>query len=186
MKKTFTCIIAIMLCTILTITGICTDTAYAAEKTKLKLTFKKKSVTLTVNDEKTGDESLMNGIESIKISTLKKKWGKPTVEKGEYSAVYTWEKGKSRIAYTDNFNQPHFSNFTVQIKDKNVSFGGLKIGMKKSEAEKIINGFDCSEKIMSKNSFFVTLLDHSRISISCSYKKGKVSEIFACLYVAGE
>ncbi len=87
MKKTFTCMIAIMLCAILTITGICTDTAYAAEKTKLKLTFKKKSVTLTVNDEKTGDESLMNGIESVEINTLKKKWGKPTVEKDEYSAV---------------------------------------------------------------------------------------------------
>lgn len=36
-----------LLYAIITITGVCTETAYAAEDTTIKLTFKKKSVTFT-------------------------------------------------------------------------------------------------------------------------------------------
>lgn len=49
MKKKLTTILAMLLCAIITITGVCTETAYAAEDTTVKVTFKKKSVTYSVS-----------------------------------------------------------------------------------------------------------------------------------------
>ena len=63
MKKKLTTILAMLLCAIITITGVCTETAYAAEDTTIKLTFKKKSVTYSVKE---------NGIERVNLKSLKK------------------------------------------------------------------------------------------------------------------
>ena len=48
MKKKMTTIITMLLCAILTITSICTSTAYAVKKeVPVKVTFNKKTVTVT-------------------------------------------------------------------------------------------------------------------------------------------
>lgn len=49
MKKKMTTLIAMLLCAILTIAGICTDTAYAADNT-VPLTIKFKGKTITFSD----------------------------------------------------------------------------------------------------------------------------------------
>lgn len=174
MKKKLTTLLAVLLCTILTVAGICADTAYAADYADtLKVTFKKKSVTLNVNREKIG-------IEPIKIKTLKKKWGKPEVTKDEYSAIYTWKKGKTEITYTDDFTAAFWSGFSITIEDKNASIAGLKVGMSKKKAEKILKTL--GEVNSNEDADFVQMTEAGRCNITCQYKKGKVSRIAAYIY----
>lgn len=68
-NRKLTTIIAMILCAIITVTSFGTDTAYAASKTPLKVTFNKKTVTLAK------DASTMTT--SVTVKTLTKKWGKP-------------------------------------------------------------------------------------------------------------
>lgn len=122
MKKKMTSIIAMLLCAILTITGICTDTAYAAEKeVPVKVTFNKKTVTVT---------------NKITAKSLKKKWGKAKKETNDSSTIYTWKKGETSISYNDD---PDFRMIEVNIYDKNGKMFGVKVGMKKDAALKILN-----------------------------------------------
>ena len=172
MKKTFTSMIAVILCAIITITGISSETAYAAGSNMLKLTFNKKSVTLTVNEEK-------EGVESVKLSTLKNKWGKPESSGDENLTTYTWEKGKTSISYTDYYETPQFSNFSVSIYDKNGSLCGIKVGMKKSKALKILKKLGTTKTL--ENGASVELASR-RIGIGCTFKKGKVTHISCLAY----
>ena len=171
MKKTFTSILAMILCAIIAITGISSETAYAADSNTLKLTFNKKSITLSIDNEK--------GVESVKLSTLKNKWGKPESSGDNYLTTYTWKKGKTSINYTDYYETPQFSNFSVSIYDKNGSLCGIKVGMKKSKAVKIMKKIGAKE--INDDSISVELASR-RIGISCGFEKGKVTQILCTAY----
>lgn len=180
MKRKVTAILAMFLCAILTVTGICTDTAYAAENTQIKVTYKKKSVTFTVDADR-------NGVKEVKLKTLKNKWGKPATTKNEYTETYVWEKGKSRIGYTIDLHQPQFSNFSISTQDKNLSVCGIKVGMKKSKVKKILKTLgDVNEQKASgglANCLSVELVDQQRVYINCGFENGKVSDISCSLFL---
>ena len=143
MKKKLTTILAMLLCAIITITGVCAETAYAAEDTTIKLTFKKKSVTYSVKED---------GIERVNLKSLKKKWGKPS-DTYEYYGIYgyTWSKGKTNFTYEDNTTTPERSLFVINIGDKNGSISGIKVGMKKSKVKKILK--EISNKVESSDEY---------------------------------
>ena len=169
MKKKLTTILAMLLCAIITITGVCTETAYAAEDTTVKVTFKKKSVTYSVSED---------GIERVNLKTLKKKWGKPS-DTYEYYG-YTWKKGKTELTYKDDTNTPERSALIVSIEDKNGSINGVKVGMTKAKAKKIFKKMGCEVSISENICMTATLND--RISFSCTLENGKVVNVGAALY----
>lgn len=174
MKKKLTTILAMLLCAIITITGVYTETAYAAEDTTIKLTFKKKSVTYSVKE---------NGIERVNLKSLKKKWGKPS-DTYEYYGIYgyTWSKGKTNFTYEDNTTTPERSLFVINIGDKNGSISGIKVGMKKSKVKKILKKI--SNKVESSDEYGTinaSIVDE-RVSISCQIKNGKVTHIYCEAY----
>lgn len=72
MKKKITTLVSVLLCIILIIAGISTDTAYAAKKTPLKVTFNKNTVILA--------KDINTKPEKPEVKTLKSKWGKPEKE----------------------------------------------------------------------------------------------------------
>lgn len=173
MKKKMTMLIAMLLCAILTITGICTETAYAAEKTPLKVTFKKKTVTLA--------KDINTKPVQPKVKTLKSKWGSPKKETYydneadktmKTSESYTWTKGKTTIYYNiQHYREPMwFSSRTyirIDSSDKNLKVNGIKVGMKQEKAEKIL------KNLGGNDGEFLA----SGIRVMCSYENGKVSYI---------
>lgn len=180
MKKKITTIIAMLLCAILTITAISTDTAYAADKNiPVKVTFKKKTITLKVNTEK-------GGIDRVKLSTLKKKWGKPDSNKDEFMAEYVWKKGESEIKYVDVYEAPHSSQIYITAYDKNTSVSGIKVGMSKTKAKKLLKKLGKVEAQQngdgSLDMLFVHILDDGSAYINCYFENDKVSGIQAGLY----
>ena len=161
-NRKLTTIIAMILCAIITVTSFGTDTAYAASKTPLKVTFNKKTVTLA--------KDASTRTTSVTIKTLTKKWGKPKkeIEEGDplcggrdgYTA-YVWEKGKTRIKYIIPVDET-FGSLRKRIEiysfDKNFKLLDIKVGMKQKKAEKI-------EKKLGNSAPY------------CEYKNGKVSYI---------
>ena len=170
MKKKMTTLLAMLLCTILTIAGICTDTAYAAEKTPLKVTFNKKTVTLA--------KDINTKPAAPKVKTLNKKWGKPEKSVNDYgSTFYTWDKGKTTVYYyvsnvpkTERFGSER-TYMQITSTDKKFAVNGIKVGMKQKKTEKILKNLG-----MNDDEFL-----ESGIRITCSYEKGKVSSIFVNL-----
>lgn len=180
MKKKITTIITMLLCAILTITAISTDTAYAAEKNiPVKVTFKKKSLTVNANTEK-------GGIDRVKLSTLKKKWGKPSTSKSELMAEYAWKKGESEVKYVDVYEAPHSSLIYITAYDKNASVSGIKVGMSKSKAKKLLKKLGKVEEQKDGSGqldvLYVNILDGGNAYINCYIENGKVSGIQAGLY----
>lgn len=178
MKRKVTTILAIILCAIITVTGIYADTAYAADKTPLKVTFKGKTVTLT--------EDVDVKPAAPKVKTLKNKWGNPKKEVYrdnidgktiEVARSYTWTKGETTIAYNiQKYREPMWTSARTYIRidssDKNLKVNGIKIGMKKSKAEKILKNLQTIDENGSP-----WFLD-SDIRVTCSYdNKGKVNFI---------
>lgn len=180
MKKKITTIITMLLCAIITITAISTDTTYAADKNiPVKLTFKKKSVTFQVNEEK-------GGIDKVKVNTLKKKWGKPSISKNEFMTEYAWKKGKSEIKYLDIYDMPRSSQIYITAYDKNTSLYGIKVGMTKSKVKKILKKLGTVDTQQngdgSLDVLFVHILDDGSAYINCYFENNKVSGIQAGLY----
>lgn len=174
MKKAFTSILAIILCAMIAVTGISVETAYAANKAvPFKVTFNKKSVTLSKDTEK--------GIEKVNVKTLTKKWGEPDQHIDGYT-VYVWKKGKSEIIYgEENPDMPFLKPYIeFHIDDKNCSLLGMKVGMKKNKAAKILKKIN-GELNITDNSLGITISSHTRIS--CGIKKGKITSIFCTAYL---
>lgn len=169
MKRKVTTILAMLLCAILTVTSICTDTAYAADNTvPLKIGFKGK--TITFSDDAT------ERIKEVNLKTMKKKWGKPKVEKHDDYTTYTWKKGKTTIYYMEDSFQ--FTNIHMDTTDKNATLCGMKVGMKQNKAKKIMKKLGAESY---KSGMSATL--PSGTMISCSFKNGKVSSLYCTAYV---
>ncbi len=170
MKKKLTTILAMCLCAILTLTAINPATTYAAEKTPLKVTFKKKTVTLA--------KDIYTKPAQPNVKTLTKKWGKPKKETDEYATRYTWTKGKTTILYRIMIGEPDSASDRTYIRidssDKNIKVNGLKVGMKQEKADKIIK--DLGGETTDYNAI-LDLLETSGIRITCCYNNGKVSLI---------
>lgn len=174
MKKTLATIITMILCAVIAITGISAETAYAAGNTSLKVTFNKKSVKLSINEEN-------KGIEKPDINALTNAWGNPSVSENEWTSDYIWKKGKTEIIYTDIPSEPMYSNISMDIKDKNAEICGLKVGMKKAKAVKILKKFG-KEINIDNNVITIQIIEKGRIQINCTLKKGKISQITGFIY----
>lgn len=176
MKKKLTTIIAMFLCAIMTLTAINPATAYAASKTPVKATFKDKTVTLMKD---------INKKSTIKVKTLKKKWGKPKKDVWEdtdfsgekyKTTTYAWGKeGSTLIQY--NLPEIEVGSNTKCIRfgslDKNFKILGIKVGMKQEKAQKILEdlGGETDEYGSS------TEIETTGIRLMCYYTDGKVSNI---------
>lgn len=180
MKKKITPIIAMLLCAILTITVISTDTAYAAEKKiPVKVAFEKKTAKFNINTKK-------RGIDRVKLSTLKEKWGEPDTSEEEFMIHYSWKKGESEIRYVDVYEAPRSSLIYITAYDKNISVNGIKVGMTKSKVKKLLKKLGKVEQ--DNNGSFDTLSIRmlngacTCIYIDCYFENNKVSGINAGLY----
>ena len=134
MKKTLKSLITFVLCIAVIITSISAGTGMANAKDKkipLKAGFNSIEIVLVKN---LNDDSR----EDTEIKTLEKKWGKPKkVEEDDPITFYTWKKGKTSITIGNNTpSGNHVGYIKIDIKDKNGSMYGVKVGMKKSEALK--------------------------------------------------
>lgn len=89
----------------------------------------------------------------VKIKTVEKKWGKPDkiewfVKKAK-EGWYTWKKGKTTIKLNNFSGKESGDVGGIEIKDKNGSIYGVKVGMKKETALKKLR------KAVGKNSVVV-------------------------------
>ncbi len=168
-------ILAAILCVLIAVTTIGADTAWAAEKTPLKVTFKKKTVTL-MKDINEGPKYS----KFPKVKTLQKKWGKPKKEVDETGSYtdYTWEKGKTYICYTIPKKHDMYltKKFVFTTEDKNFKIFGLKVGMKQAKAQKILE--DLGGETDEYSTALALPYDWEYFSfIQCTYKNGKVTRI---------
>ena len=164
MKKTFKSILAMILCAMIAITGIGTETAYAANsKTPIKVTFNKKTVTLS--------KDINKGIKQADFKILKEKWGEPEYFDDKEYPSWSWKKGKATINYSDNIPVPARSGFYIETSDKNCSICGLKVGMKESKAKKIM------KKLGAEKPYNFAAYESGRTTLSCEFTNGKVSNI---------
>ncbi|MCI8363116.1 MAG: hypothetical protein HFJ41_08495 [Clostridia bacterium] len=170
MKKKLTTILAMCLCAIMMVTAINPSTAYAAEKTPVKVTFKKKTVTL--------GKDINTKPAQPKVKTLTKKWGKPKKETDEYAIYYTWTKGKTEISYRLMIGEPDSPSDCTYIRfdayDKNLTVNGIRVGMKQEKADKIIKDLGGETTDYSAS---LDLRETSGFLISYMCDKGKVSSI---------
>lgn len=177
MKKLFKSIVAAMLCAVIAVTALGTETAQAAETPVIKITFNKKSVNLKVAD---------TGVKETKYKTLKKKLGKATTINKEgsedadyYYITYTWKKGKSQFSYNrESFSSGNY--YGVRIQDKNVSICGTTKGTKADKAKKAFEKAGAATVNKDKN--FINADFGEGSNIQCTLKNGKIIEIYATLY----
>lgn len=134
-KRILKVMLVVALCTIIAVPGASpvTETTYAAEtKPSLSVNFRGKTVELI--------KDIYGKEERIKVDAMEKKWGKPNKKEKAYANDsefwYTWKKGKTTIT-VNNFTGGDPGNvgaIQINIKDKNASMCGVKVGMKKQKA----------------------------------------------------
>ena len=137
MKRMLKVVFAAVLCVAIALSdvgGMVTADA-AGKKQPLNVSFCGTTVKL-VNDFYTD----FSEWKPVKIKTVEKKWGKPNKkDTAEYS--YTWKKGKTTIklidsGFFDGKESGDVGGISIEIKDKNGSIYGVKVGMKKETALK--------------------------------------------------
>ena len=172
MKKTFKSILAMILCAMIAITGIGTETAYAANsKTPIKVTFNKKTVTLS--------KDINDSVKPLNLKTLNKKWGKPKKTEQETRTEYTWKKGKTTINYyvskTPKAERTGCERTYIRIDSYDANGGafGIKVGMKRSKAEKILKNLDLEIRDTDAGGY----LSSDMGIFSCTFKNGKVTGV---------
>lgn len=171
MKNLLKSIIAAMLVAVIAISGISTETAQAASNPVIKVTYNKKTVKFTLTD---------TGVKEVKYKSLKKKWGKPSeTSKSDGLVSYTWKKGDTNILYADMDNG--WTNYSINIYDKNAALCGIKVGMKAEKAEKILEKLGV-EIERESNNIFAKYAD-GRCNVTVGLEKGKVIQINAVLYI---
>lgn len=186
MKKKQITILAVFLCVLMAVAAVNADTAYAArDKIPLKVTFKGKTVTLMKDINK----------DPVKpdLKTLKAKWGKPEIfaDHGEsaesenkpdvFSKTYEWKKGNTTICYNNQYYvEPMWASsrtyIEIRTSDKNVKAGGLRVGMKETEAEKILKKLGARQGDYG-DSYVREYDSHSSLMISIGCGNGKVTYI---------
>ena len=172
MKKLFKSIIAAVLCAVIVIASIGTNTAYAAKKTPLKVTFNGKSINL-IKDMYSGD--------APKIKELEKKWGEAGKKKLDtYYSEYTWKKGKTSIKITDH-GDGYVGGVTVSVKDKNGAMCGIKVGMKKETALKKLQKLFGEEKVIIQTEGQSISVDENNNPVLEGEPTGDGEHILVCI-----
>lgn len=160
-----------------------TQTEVSAKNQKsptLTLTFNGGTITLdfvraTVDDKKDSKEPKT-------LAEVEEKFGKRSkmeeekIESPEdetlYWYTYTWKKGKTKISISDNPQIPRLKYATIDIKDKNGAINGIKVGMPKAKAVKILKKQYGNKNVsVSKKSI------SAAFQLIISLKNNKVSEI---------
>lgn len=149
-KRMLKVTLAVALCTIIAVYGASpgAETTCAAEtKPALSVNYCGKTVKLI--------KDIYGKEVRVKVEAMEKKWGKPNKKEkayaNDYEFWYTWKKGKTSIV-VDNFTGGDPGNaggIHIDIKDKNASICGIKVGMKKQKALKKL------EKTIGKEKFIV-------------------------------
>ncbi len=174
MKQKIKSMLVLILCAMLAIAGIAsTDTAYAAGgKMPVKVTFKKKTVTIDSGKSTNGAD--------VQLETLEKKFGKPAETTENDCTTYTWKKGKTTIEYAiyymgDTVFQKHIG---IDVQDKNAVLYGIKVGMNKSMAlKKLKKAYGAKKSDIYGDSPEVLRFNANCISSSVEFKNGKVTRI---------
>lgn len=148
-KRILKVMLVVALCTIIAVPGASpvTETTYAAEtKPSLSVNFRGKTVELI--------KDIYGKEERIKVDAMEKKWGKPNKKEKAYANDsefwYTWKKGKTTIT-VNNFTGGDPGNvgaIQINIKDKNASMCGVKVGIKKQKALKKLERTYGKEKVI--------------------------------------
>lgn len=193
-KNTIKRIAAIVLCMVIAVTGLNTQTVSAAsKKLPLKVTFNGKTASL-VKDVR---EYSYSESDYPSIKSLETKWGKAKKSFYENGPTpdhkypqYTWKKGKTKIAvckYDAESKGIHY--FAIEIKDKNGALCGVKVGTKKDTAlKKFKNAFGIKKLKEGENMFtdggnvFISLgiIGSSKgiqSNLNIKFKNDKVSSI---------
>lgn len=117
------------------------QSASAKTQTGVKVTFNKKTVVFdrTYVDEG-GEFKAKTKSEPKTLKDVEKKWGKKTRLAGkneEYAGqAYVWEKGKTKITIMQDAGGAGLGYVELNIRDKNASVAGVKVGMKRAAAVK--------------------------------------------------
>lgn len=135
MKRIIKVMIAAALCAVIVLSGASqgAGVSYAAEKKpSLSVNFCGKTVKLI--------KDIYGQEDRVKVATMEKKWGKPNKKEKAYANnsefFFTWRKGNSSIL-VNNFtggDPGNVGGIHIEIKDKNASICGIKVGMKKQKA----------------------------------------------------
>lgn len=183
---------ALILCAFIVLSGMNTETAFAAnKKIPLKVKFNGVTVNLVKNLRSIEDDN------SPALSSLKKKWGAPKTDKygeGEDAySTYTWKKGKTTIEVSDwdssGKNRHIITGVGFTIKDKNAAVWGVKVGMKKDTALKKIKKALGTDKVSKTagDGEFVGIVENKKsieaytgfyMPVTFELKNGKVT----CIY----
>lgn len=188
--------VALILCAFIVLSGISTETAFAAnKKIPLKVTFNGVTVNLVKNLRSEDDSSPA-------LSSLKKKWGTPKTAKqgeGDYAEeTHSWKKGKTEIKLSYVPVGPYsekkggFNTYVgVVIEDKNGSLWGVTVGMKKDTAlkkikkalgtdkvYKTLDGKDQSKVFIVENKKIIAANTGVYMPVNFVLKDGKVTGIY--------
>jgi len=162
----------------------CLPTDAAAATKGVKVTYNGKSITFYSRyDEESSEPKSLKEVE--------KKWGKKTrlAKEGEEYAdmAYVWKKGKSKISIMQDFTYEgdqivyadRLGYVCAEVRDKNVTVAGVKVGMKKSTAVKKL------QKLYGKKNVTADKGKKGTITVSADagimeirYKNNKISYIF--------
>lgn len=181
MKTTLKSIIALIVCIATVITSISagTGTAYAAgKKLPLKVGFNGTVVTL-INDLNTSNRLTS---ETPKLKKLKEKWGKPDQTKHDSRLTSIWKKGETSIQITNSsVKDDEIGGITIDIKDKNGSLFGVKVGMKTATALKKLKKVAGNKNVtLNKDGddLYIVVVNNTYMPSSFTLTNGKVSSIY--------
>lgn len=197
-QKTLKAAAALVLCVCIALSGIGTETAFAAnKKIPLAVTFNGKTVTLVKNLR--SEENYCPALTSA-LPSLKKKWGTPKkVKDGDDASstysTYIWKKGKTELkVHVESYKGKKgevVSYVEGAIEDKNGSLWGVKVGMKKDTAlkkikkalgtniiYKTLDDQDQSEVFIVENKKIISANTGVYMPINFELKNGKVTGIY--------
>lgn len=170
-KKIFSLVLICMMMVSIIFSG--TDVS-AAQKAVIKAGYKGKTVTLMKNLK----DSHKN---NVSLKTVQKAWGKGKAKKMTGFTTYIWKTKKTKIEISDNNNPGKVSGLIIDIKDKNGSLAGVKVGMTKAKAlKKLKKTFGAKHVKMQKalNGQSFIRIDNLGGINSFQIKSGKVTSLY--------
>ncbi len=171
-KKIFSLVLICMLMVSIIFSG--TDVS-AARKAGLRVTYKGKTVTLYKNPRRDSHKN------TVSLRTVQKAWGKGRSKKMTGCTTYTWKTKKTKIEISDNSNPGRVSGSIIDIKDKNGSLAGIKVGMTKAKAlKKLKKTFGAKHVKMQKalNGESFIRIDNLGAINSFRIKSGKITSLY--------
>ena len=170
-----------MLCLVM-IMALGTYTAQAKNKHgKFTVTYKGKTITLITAKTNKKNASI---IATSNAKKIKKAWKKPTKIKKKYGhTYYIYKKGKSKISFIIDAKRRNskgginksltLGGFDILIKDKNAKICGVKVGMSKNKALKILKK-NFNKKAIESDQDYISLWFGPYLPVAYQLKNNKV------------